>query len=81
MTAGLPSKPVETTKEAETEGDEDVEMKEEVEKPVEAEVVLNIAHEIVRDLMNALQTYLNERKWRNARYIVSLYILAFGGVS
>lgn len=71
--AGLPSKPVEATNEGEAEGEQDVEMQTEVEKPVEAEVIVNIAHEIVRDLMSALQTYLNERKWRNARYIVRFY--------
>lgn len=31
---------------------------------------INVGREIVQDLTKALQVYLDERKWRNVRYIV-----------
>lgn len=31
---------------------------------------INVGREIVQDLIKAFQVYLDERKWRNARYIV-----------
>lgn len=69
--AGLPSKPM---------THEEMEVVAEVEPKVIPTVIdstlssparINVATEIVLDLMKALQVSLDERKWRNVRYCVS----------
>lgn len=64
--AGLPAKP---------DPEEIARVDEDIVLPSAEPSAINVGRLVLQDMIKACQVYLDERKWRNVRYCVSLFVL------